>query len=211
MREFLQGRINLVKSLIDSSLSVHYADLVLIICAVLSACASRRWKEEQRTDERRFIELLVYSPPDFHTSWVSVPSLLNADLINENQTPYRNQANTTRIFCDDEIDLSIEDAIKQYPQVPLKKLKQHCYACLIYERLRCKYSHEYWPGESIIHVPASRNDARISYIGRLSETTIKRMISFHLNYLMLLAEYHVYNLSRRASTAPSPWWIDEEY
>jgi hypothetical protein len=215
MREFLQGRINLVKALIDSSLSVHYADLVLIICAVLSACASRRWpdKGKKRIDKQRFIELLVnHSPDDFHTSWVSVPSLFNEDIIDVNQTPYGELGNACRVYCDDEIDLSLEDAIKKYSKVLPKELRQHCYASLIYKRLRCGYSHEYWHHDSITHVPPGRKDARVSYIGRsVSKTTTigKRMISFHLDYLIKLAEYHISILPSTCSEPPSCWWIDE--
>lgn len=212
MREFLQGRINLIKALSDSNLPFHYADLVLIICAVLSACASFRWPGKKKgIDVRRFIELLVkHSPNDFHTSWVSVPSLLNDGFIDKAQTPYGKPGNETRIYCDDEIDLSLEDAINKYPQVSLKNLKQHCYAYLIYERLRCGYSHEYWHHESITHVPASCEDSRVSYIGRtsLSDNTIRRMISFHLDYLIRLAEYHISILPSSYSAHPSYWWID---
>jgi hypothetical protein len=214
MREFLQGRINLVKALRDSNLPFHYADLVLIICAVLSSCSSRRWPENgKRIDKQRFIELLVkHSPEDFHTSWVSVPSLLNDGFIDETQTPYGKPGNGTRIYFDDEIDLSLEDAINKYPQVSLKNLKQHCYAYLIYERLRCGYSHEYWHHKSITHVPASYEGSCVSYIGRtsLSGNTIRRMISFYLDYLIRLAEYHVSILPSICSAHPSCWWIDEK-
>lgn len=76
MQNFLRGRINLVRVLIADVPAASYADLVLIICAVLSACSSRRWPG-QGIDKRRFIELLVmHSPPDFRTSWVSVPALI---------------------------------------------------------------------------------------------------------------------------------------
>ena len=83
MQKFLQGRIDLVKSLLNSSLNIHYADCVLIICAVLSACASIRWpKKEIGIDRKRFVELLIkYSPDVFHASWISIPSLLNDGLI----------------------------------------------------------------------------------------------------------------------------------
>jgi hypothetical protein len=212
MQDFLQGRINLVKALRDSDLPFHYADLALIICAVLSACASRRWPGEKKgIDRRRFIELLIkHSPDDFHTSWVSVPSLLNDGFIDETQTPYGKPGNGARIYCDDEIDLSLEYAINTYPQVPLNNLKQHCYAYLIYERLRCGYSHEYWHHESITHVPASSRGSCVSYIGRtsLSDNTTRRMISFYPDYLLRLAEYHVSILPSSCSAHPS-WWIDK--
>ena len=209
MQKFLQGRIDLVKSLIDSDLSVHYADLVLILCSVLSACAARRW-EGKGIDKKRFIELLArYSPDKFRTSWVSVPSLIYDGLISESQTPYGKPGNRDHIYCDDEIDLSLEDASIKYIGISDKDLRKHCYAYLIYERLRCCYSHEYWHDESITHVPPSHKKARISYIGRLSDTKIKRMSSFHLDYLISLAEYHVSNLSNSPSKDYPSWWISE--
>jgi hypothetical protein len=214
MQKFLQGRIDLVRSLIDNRLA-SYADLVLIICAVLSACASRRWRRPSKRrnghDRGSFIELLVkYSPDDFRTSWVSIPSLINDNLIDESQTPYGNPGNTIRIYCDDEIDLSLEDAIRKYPRVLSKNLRQHCYASLIYERLRCGYVHEYCPHVTITPARPTHREARISYIGRSSGDTIRRMISFHLDYLISLAEYPVFNLPNSSSECPSPWWIDEK-
>jgi hypothetical protein len=78
---------------------------------------------------------------------------------------------------------------------------------LIYEWLRCGYSHEYCPHENITHVPASNHKARISYIGRLANSRIKRMVSFHLDYLISLAEYHISILPSNYSPRPSFWWI----
>jgi len=211
MREFLQGRVNLIKELLRSDIEFHYADLVLIICTVLSACASRRWPSQAiGFDKKKFVELLViYSSPDFRTSWVSVPSLLNDGLISNNQTPYGTPGNDCDIYCDDEIDLSLEDAIEKYYPVPPDMLQEHCYASLIYERLRCGYSHEYCAAKNITHVQPSERDARISYIGRLANGTIKRMIGFHFDYLIRLAEYHVSILPSTCSKCPSCWWIDK--
>jgi len=210
MQKFLKGRIDLVKSLLNSSLDFHYADCVLILCGVLSACASIRWPGKEKIDRRRFIELLInHSSPDFHTSWISVPSLLNGGLICKDQTLYGKPGNDTRIYCDNEIDISLEDAKKKYPDVLPNKIRQNCYAFLIYERLRCGYSHEYCPGESITHIPPSKRDARISYIGRLTNGKIKRMIGFHLDYLISLSEYHVSILPNTCSSRPSCWWIDK--
>lgn len=169
MQDFLKNRIKLVKNLCESDLPVHYADLVLILCSVLSACAARRWPGE-RIDNKRFIELLVKHTPDtLKTSWISVPSLLNDGLITLTQTPYGNPGNTTRIYRDEEIDLCYDDAANKYPMVSDKTLRRHCYAAIIYERLRCGYTHEYWHHRSITHVPASRRSAYFSYIGRVIE------------------------------------------
>jgi len=209
MQEFLKQRVNLVRDLRDSHLDVHYADLMLITCAVLSACASRRWPGRGK-DKQRFIELLVNHSPDcFHASWVSVPELLNQGLIQESQTPYGQPGNHTRIYCGEEIDCSFADATVRFPNVCGRDLRRHCYASLIYERLRCGYAHEYWHHANITYVPASRSMARVSYIGRSTQTGTKRMVSFHVDYLIQLAEHHVSSLPGSCSPRPRKWWIDE--
>lgn len=208
MRSFLIDRIRLVRELLhDDELDVAYADLVLILCSVISACAALRWPGRS-VDRRRFIELLVnHGLDEHHAYWVSVPSLINAGLINESDTPYRG-GNSTRIFRGSEIDLPIETAISSYTTIPTGRLKSSSYATLIYEWLRCGYAHEYCPHESITHVPPSRHVARISYIGRIVNGNTIRMASFHLDYLIDLAEFHANNLPDAPSPRPKEWWID---
>jgi len=211
MKNFLQGRIELVKYLFDNKVpNVHYADLILIITAVLSACASRRWKGN-RDDRAKFIELLInHSPEDLHTSWVSVPALLNYRPILKDRTPYGKPGHDLQVFSDNEIDKSIQEARTLYAEVPYKKLKEFCYASLIYKWLRCGYSHEYWADENITHVAATRRNARVSYIARSNNNGIKRMVSFHLNYLIKLAEHHIKILPCSSSEPPCCWWIEQE-
>lgn len=220
MKHFLKGRLDIAKALSSDIPGATYADVVLIITAVLSACASLRWPG-RGIDKKRFIELLVrHSPEEFHTSWVSIPPLINQGFISEEETLYRN-GNFNRVFCGEEIDLPIKEASVQYPNVTSKQLRQHCYSSLIYEWLRCGYAHEYCPHENISHVPASRKDARVSYIRRLTPENReierrqfkrmqgKRKVSFHLDYLMSIAEYHVSILASKKSLPPTTWWIEE--
>ncbi|MCE5186634.1 MAG: hypothetical protein LLF76_10970 [Planctomycetaceae bacterium] len=210
MQEFLRNRIELVKKLRESDLPVHYADLVLILCSVLCGCAARRWPGKEN-DRKRFIELLIgWSPERLKTSWISVPSLLNEGLITISQTPYDDFGNSCRIYCDDEIDLSFNEALDKYPMIPPKQLRQHSFAVIIYERLRCGYAHQYWHHNSITHVPASRRGACFSYLSRFSGNQIEtRMISIHLEYLITFAEHHVSILSDNPAESPATWWIDE--
>jgi hypothetical protein len=210
MKRFLEGRLNIAKALSSDVPGASYADVVLIITTILSACASLRWSG-RGIDRKRFIELLVkQSKNDFHTSWVSIPALINQRFISEKEAPYR-RGNSTRIFRGEEIDLPLDKAREQYPNLPLKKLKENCYASLIYERLRCGYAHEYCSHEDITHVPASRHKSRVSYIGRtFPGGDLKRMVSFHLDYLMDIAKYHVSNISSKKSSPPETWWILDE-
>ena len=58
MRDFLQGRIDLVHALRTSSLPVAHQDLELILTSVISACAAWRWPGEN-FDRKRFVESLM--------------------------------------------------------------------------------------------------------------------------------------------------------
>src|SRR6266487_5039275 len=111
MRSFLLDRIRLVNELIAGGPRVDYADLVLILTAVISACAARRWRG-RGIDRNRFVELLIrLSPPDAHCDYVCLVSLLRAGHISERDTPWGlSFGDFTRIFRDDEIDLSFPDA-----------------------------------------------------------------------------------------------------
>ncbi len=207
MDSFLQERIVLVKALAESEdLPVRYADLALITCAVISACAARRWPG-RGIDRKRFVELLVqHTEIGFHTSWVSVPALLNASVIRQDQTPYGIPGNEDRIYRDEEIDLSFEDARTKYRAIAPKQLRRYCYASLIYERLRCAYAHEYRSGEDTITVSPSRHSSRVSYIGRIPE--MRRKACFHLKYLIELAQHHVSIVPAAPEAPPSEWWSE---
>ncbi len=212
MQRFLQQRVDLAKYLISDVPLAHYADVALVLTAVLSACAAIRWPGNCGIDRRRFIELLVScSPEHFHTSWVSVPALINVGLVQEADTPYGQPGQSTRIFRDEDIDLSLQKAKDKYA-VSERKLRKRCYSSLIYDWLRCGYAHEYVPNENITHVPASRYTARISYIGRSTggeQERVQRMVSIHLEYLIDLADYHVRNMPNAPSPKPTEWWTDK--
>jgi hypothetical protein len=212
MREFLLDRVRLVRDLQESEIPHHYADLALILCSVLSACAADRWpaKRGERIDRKRFVELLVKrSPDDAHTSWICVPALINRGLVSEADTPY-GPGQSTRIFTDDEIDLPLDAAAAKYPQVDPPELKRSTYAVLIYEWLRCGYAHAYWGDENTTHVAPSRREARVSYIGRgVQGGGLRRMVGFHLDYLIGLAEHHAADVEDKPSSPrPATWWLD---
>lgn len=211
MSSFFEGRIKLVRHLLADDPDVAYADLVLILTAVLSACAAARWPRQKgdRIDKERFVELLVTaSPPEARAAYISVPALITSGLITEDQTPWGKPGKSIRVYRGDEIDFDLNSATQAFPSVPKKKLKQHSYACLIYEWLRCGYAHEYCAGKWHIEVPPSREKTPVSYIGRLMPHGIVRMSCFHLDYLIDLADHHVKTLPNHALTRPNEWWLN---
>lgn len=212
MRDFLLGRVRLVRHLLENwgPSEAHYADLVLILTSVISACAALRCPGNG-IDKRRFIEPLVRDSPDsFHLSWIIVPILVAKGLISETVTAYAKPGQSTRIFRDEEIDREYCDARQAFPRISVKSLKSCSYAVLIYEWLRCGYVHEYCPHESITHFPASRRPARVNCIGRMTKSGLKRMVSFHFYYLIEVAEHHAANVSDTPSSPPSTWWLDSK-
>jgi len=203
-KQFFQERLDVARGLLEcDALPVTYEDVALIACAVISACAAQRWPGKG-IDKCRFLELLVkHTDPSFRTSWVSLPALLNEGIIDYSETPYRFRQSTS-IFCSDDIDLEFDDAQKKYPDLNISELQSCCYASLIYGRRRCGYMHTYLSGEDITTVSASMRPAQVSYIGRGSE--MRRMIHFHLDYIIRLAQHHVSILPAAAQPSPTTWW-----
>jgi hypothetical protein len=165
MRAFLQGRIDLVKALRESSLPVTRQDLDLILTAVISACATCRWPGGG-FDRRRFVESLIrFSSPELHLDYVSTGALLEIGVITDSQTPWGDFGQEIRIFTGDEIDGPIPKMAQRYPDVSMRDLKRASYANRIYEWWRCGHAHIYWPVGNTTHVPPSDGPAQISYIG----------------------------------------------
>lgn len=210
MRNFLQGRINLVQALRTSALPVTHQDLELILTAIISACAACRWPGEG-FDRKRFVESLIrFGSPELHLDYVSTGALLEMGVISDSQTPWGAFGQQIRIFTGDEIDGTIPKMAQRYPGVSTPDLKKASYANRIYEWLRCGYAHNYWAAGNTTHVAPSDGPAQISYIGRReSDGTLARIASFHLDYLIAVAQEQVSSLPKKKLDKPDHWWIDQ--
>jgi hypothetical protein len=210
LHSFLQGRIDLVKVLRESSLPVAHQDLELILTAVMSACAACRWPGKG-FDQKRFVESLIrFSSPELHLDYVSTGALLEAGVISDGQTPWGQPGQQLRIFTGDEIDGTIAAMAERYASVSIRDLKKASYANRIYEWLRCGYAHSYWADGNTTHVPPSDESAQISYIGqREPDGTRIRIASFHLDYLVSVAQEQVATLLEGKLDKPDQWWIDQ--
>jgi len=207
MQSFLQGRINLVKAMRGSSLSVTREDLELILTAVMSACAACRWPGE-RIDQKRFVESLIqFGSPELHLD-VGTGALLELGVISDSSVGKFGQE--IRIFTGDEIDSAIPDMAQRYPKVSTRDLKQASYANRIYEWLRCGYAHNYLAAGNTTNFLPSDGPAQISYIGRREpDGTWVRDARFHLDYLISVAQEQVATLLKSRLNRPDQWWIDQ--
>jgi hypothetical protein len=211
MHRFLQGRIDLVHQLRAlSTLEVAQQDLELILTAVMSACAACRWPGEG-FDRKRFVESLVrFGSPDLHLDYVSTGALLEMGVISESQTPWGMPGQQLRIFTGAEIDGSITEMAKRYRHVSTRDLKKASYANRIYEWLRCGYAHVYWAAGNTTHVAPSDLPAQISYIGRREPDGSRvRIASFHLDYLIDVAQDQVSTLPKAKLPMADSWWMDQ--
>lgn len=210
MRNFLQGRIELVQALQASPLGAEQQDLVLILTATISACAACRWPGDG-FDRKRFVESLIrFGAPSLHLDYISVGALLEMGLISVSETPWKGFPGQFRIFTGEEIDCSLADMAIRYPHLAKLNLKKASYASLIYRWLRCGYSHNYWAAGNTTHVAPSRIPAQISYITRRQpDGKHIRVASFHLDYLIEVAQNQVSTLEDNPLERPSAWWIEQ--
>jgi len=209
MQSFLQGRIDLVRALRESSLPVTHQDLELILTAVISACAACRWPGKS-FDRKRFVESLIrFGSPELHLDYVSTGALLELGVISDSQTPWGEFGQEIRIFTGDEIDSAIPEMAQRYPKVSTRDLKRASYANRIYEWLRCGYAHN--TGQ-----PATPRMSRHP-MGRLrsvisqnrADGTRVRIASFHLDYLISVAQEQVVTLPKSKLDMPDQWWIEK--
>lgn len=130
--------------------------------------------------------------------------------MSDSETPWGVFGQEIRIFTGDEIDGAIPDMAKKYPKVSTRDLKRASYANRIYEWLRCGYAHIYWAAGNTTHVAPSDRPAQISYIGRREPDGSRvRIASFHLDYLVSVAEEQVATLPKSKLEKPDQWWIDQ--
>lgn len=207
-KNYLISKVDLAIDLAYKNKHSSYEDAALITMSILSACSAWRWPGK-RIDKTRFVELLVkHSPTQFRSNWISVPALINENLILIKETKYHSEG-ITRIFQDNEIDTTLVNANSKWPVIGLVKLKKFTYANLIYERLRCGYAHQYFPHSEITQYPPSDSAKIVSYIHRgYNNNKMVIMSSFEIDYLIKLAKHHADILPDQEETKPSTWWLE---
>jgi len=210
LQGFLQGRIDLVKTLRESSIPVTYNDLVLILTAVMSACAACRWPGE-RFDQKRFVESLTrFGSPELNLDNVSTGALLEIGVISLSESPWGVHGKELHVFTGEQIDGPIPRMAERYKQVTVNQFKRASYANRIYEWLRCGYAHNYWNAGYTTHYQTSDFPAQISY-SRCTEPDGKVIMEahFHLDYLIDVTQQQVSTLLKGNIEKPAEWWLDQ--
>jgi hypothetical protein len=159
---------------------ITYGDAILVLTAVISALASQCWPGKS-LDRCRFNQLLVDYAPETRT--ISVPLLMKhfesngkTDLASTLKSHFDSCIPLGSIPRGDIVDLSEKDVEKLLGAPCRIEVRKHSYANLLYEELRCSYSHEFKPGDrvrvhrpswlylepGVFYQPYSRRDSNIS-------------------------------------------------
>lgn len=139
---------------------ITYGDAILILTAVVSALAAQCWPG-RNIDAPRFTQLLAGYAPE--TLTISVPLLMKsfesskrADLAKKLEGHFdRCLPASGAIPLGHMVDLSENDVELLLGDSSCRpEVRKHSYAYLLYEELRCSYSHEFKPGPRIeVHRP----------------------------------------------------------
>ncbi len=193
-----------------------YGDVILIFTGVISTMAAERWPG-RGFDNKRFIELLVEFAPETRT--ISVPRLCNHllshDLVAQAKQIWdypENEFLMGEILQGPDIDSS-EKSIANSLTTPIspKAIRRYSYASLLYNDLRCSYSHEYKIGDDAHAYKMTRSkNSCISYVNYHKEPF--PFIHFDLNWLANVvrkcASVMVERQPDQLSVIPAEWWIN---
>ncbi len=209
--EFAERKIATATNLLNEC-DGTYGDVILILTGVLSAMAAKRWPE-RRIDAKRFIQLLIEFAPG--TKTISVPRLcsylVSCNMIIQARQIWDYPENDFQILQGPNIDIN-EESIANSLTTPisLKSIRKYSYASLLYNDLRCSYSHEYKIGhDAHAHRMSKSKNACISYVNIYKKPF--PFIHFDLNWLANVvrkcASVMLEKQPDQSSVMPTEWWI----
>lgn len=196
-RTWAEERGRLARSLGQGDLGGSYADGAIILCAAISAMSSLLWEPTERTDRKRFIEIvarLCSGGPD--TTRVSA-SLLAVEFP---QLGKHLGISEKSLYLTGGKDKTEAEAISICGTAGVsdctRSVRRYSYASLLYEQVRCGFIHEYKPGKQATGADALRGIAgvrsnHISYVNSLTEENnlmvARRLIHFPLEWISEVA------------------------
>lgn len=217
--ELVKGKVRMALSFGPGAVDKPgYGEATLILCALLSAMASKLWPGEGK-DKARFVELLTHqTPSELGAKTISVPLLeawlrkqgrdSEARIIQKTFMPF----GVTRAIQGEEVDVPEEDIAKACPELPLPEIRACSYAALLYSELRSGYAHEYRPGKKAVPWPlSSRPDQAVSYANQIDTETMKpaNVIHFSVAWMGSLAiEAERRTRTMRPDNAFKDWWFN---
>jgi hypothetical protein len=196
-RAWVKNQSGMARALELGALGGSYAEGAIILCSAISAMSSLLWIPSERTDKKRFTELVVHNSvggPD--TTRVSAPLFAKA-------YPQLSRAlgvSEKSFYMTGRNDMKEPEVIAAATAagiaVTKQQVRRYSYSLLLYEQVRCGFVHEYQPGKSATDADQLREIAgvatnEISYANTLVQETgdwiSERLIHFPLGWISEVA------------------------
>ncbi|MET0069963.1 MAG: hypothetical protein ABW096_07955 [Candidatus Thiodiazotropha sp.] len=217
LTEWSEKKISIAQNLNDGKCGGSYAEAVIILCSVLSGIAADLWPGKFK-DRVRFVELLIsYAEKSLDVKKISIPLLIgelrDSGYKEESEILFKEfmPSCKTLVITGDDVDKSIKDIISICPSLPIKLVKENCYAHILYKEVRSGYVHEYMPGERSDSwgMGSVRSKDKISYSNRGDKPD--RLIYYSVNWLVMLVRSVVKTIED-SSASPDDgsfddWWL----
>lgn len=223
---WVRDKVALVSRLASNEPLGAYPETMIILCAIISAMASDFWPG-RAGDRVRFVETLQrFAPTHLNVDRISIPVLLEtlrklpgwSDELRKVEKAFLNY-DFTRVLTGNEIDQAESEILRLCPRLPVTDIRGCSYANLLYEEVRCAYSHEYRPGTRAASVPMStRFGEAVSYVNVITTLSefgavdiTERKIHFHWHWVselvLALAEKLDSLPGAVQQEIPSQWWL----
>lgn len=221
-RDWVAEKCEIATALARGEAGGSYSEAAILVCAALSALAAEVWPG-RNIDRARFIELLVRLGPTPNISMtISVPLLVRHVELTSSKSSGRLLRDTflpfsaTRVVTGPDVDKSESEVLSICSNLSTKDIRKVSYACLLYEKVRSAYAHEYKTGAKADSWPMTMAEGRsVSYVDRLLAAGIPetgRLIHFHIAWLARLAVGIAMDIDTHRDSVPRPapasWWID---
>jgi len=226
--EWVEGQIKLANALASGSCGGTYADGAIILCTTISAMTSLMWIEKDKTDRKRFIEILVrFSQDVYDTTKVAIPIMAQDQ--QDCDLWHKKLKVSHKAFCytgrDDKPETEIISLCGHLDVRECKKfVRKYSYACLLYEQVRCGFVHTYRPGAfategDVLASLFDRGNAGISYVNYLASEGMRK-IFFPLGWVSEVVKNVAAGMDRECAhigksfpenldlPVPTIWWIE---
>jgi hypothetical protein len=224
---WIENKNALAHTLANGCCGGAYADGAIILCTSISAMASLMWVRADRTDKKRFIEIVARFPKDgFRPTTVSAPLLAQED-----DSLRQKLAVSDKAFrYDGSVDKSENEVVglcstSMSPLDCRKFVRKYSYASLLYEHVRCGFIHTYKTTDSATSDDALRGifgdgGTTITYVNGTVGAKMMRKIHFPLGWISRVAKAVALGLDIECErdskvfgqnldrVLPSTWWID---
>ena len=212
-----EQKIEIAQKLSKGESGGTYAEAAIILCSVLSAIAADIWPGKSK-DKKRFVELLIkYSDESLGAKVISIPLLIGSLRDSE----YKEESEIlsdlfmpecdSRVITGPDVDKDESEIASICPSIPIKLLRQNCYAHILYTEVRSSYVHQYLPGkrsDSWAMAPQRRR-VEISYVNRLDR--VDRQIYYNINWLVSAIRSIVATTGDDIESLVKPefknWWL----